>query len=134
MCAYKKEMSTKQFYINILIGALVGLVSVLIVIMLFAVLMLICKFNVSLASPFSSIALAVGSIIGGYISARKNKGKALLCGLVTAGVIIIFLAAVGLIISQNVTLISLIHIAVTLLGALIGSILGVSNSEKIKVV
>jgi putative membrane protein (TIGR04086 family) len=96
--------------------------------------MLICKFNISLASPFSSVSLAVGSILGGYVSARKNGSKALLCGLVTAGIIIFILAAVGLIISQNVTLMSLIHLTVTLLGALIGSILGVSKTDKIKVV
>ncbi len=134
MCAYKKEMSTKQFYFNILIGALIGVAVILLVIMFFAALMLVCKFNSSLASPFSSIALAIGSIFAGYISARKNGGKALLCGLVTAGIIILILALFGLIISKNITLMSLIHFSVTLLGSLIGSILGVSKTDKIKVV
>lgn len=133
MCAYKREISQKQFYFNILMGGLIGIAAVLIMIMVFAGLMLLCKLNSTLASPFSSISLAVGSMAGGYFSALKNKRKALLCGLVTAGIILFALVAVGLVISKNITLISLIHFSVTVLGALIGSILGVSKTDKIKV-
>ncbi len=134
MSAYKKEISTKQFYINILLGAAVGVAVTFAVLLIFAAIMLLFNININMASPLSSIALAIGSGLGGYISAYKNKAKGFICGLINAGILFLLVAVIGLILSNNITLMSLIHFAVTVLSSLIGSILGVNKADKIKVV
>ena len=134
MSAYKKEISTKQFYINILISSALGVVVTFLVLLLLAAVMLLANINLNMASPLASVALALGSGFGGYLSAYKNKAKGFICAMVNAGLIFLLIAVVGLILSRSVTLMSLIHFAVTALSSLIGSILGISKSEKIKVV
>ncbi len=134
MSAYKKEISTKQFYINILIGATIGAVTTFLVLLIFAAVMLLFSININMASPFSSIALALGSGAGAYISAYKNKAKGFICGIINAGVMFLLIAVIGLILSRNISLMSLIHFAVTTLASLIGGILGVNKADKIKVV
>lgn len=134
MNAYKKEISTKEFYINVLIGTGIGAVISFLVLLIFAALMLLFNININMASPLSSIALAIGSGVGGYISAYKNKSKGFICGLINAGIMFLLVAVIGLILSRNITLMSLIHFAVTVLASLIGGILGVNKSDKIKVV
>lgn len=134
MSAYKKEISTKQFYINILISSALGVVVTFLVLLLLAAVMLLANINLNMASPLASVALALGSGFGGYLSAYKNKAKGFICAMVNAGLIFLLIAVVGLILSRSVTLMSLIHFAVTVLSSLIGSILGISKSEKIKVV
>ncbi len=134
MNAYKKEVSTKQFYINILIGAAIGAVIAFLVLLIFAAVMLIFNININMASPLSSVALAVGSGVGGFVSAYKNKAKGFICGLINAGVMFLLIAVIGLILSRNITIMSLIHFAVTILASLIGGILGVNKADKIKVV
>ncbi len=134
MNAYKKEISTKQFYINILIGAAIGAVIAFLVLLIFAAVMLIFNININMASPLSSVALAVGSGVGGFVSAYKNKAKGFICGLINAGVMFLLIAVIGLILSRSITLMSLIHFAVTILASLIGGILGVNKADKIKVV
>ena len=134
MSAYKKEISTKQFYINILIGAAIGAVSTFLVLLIFAAIMLFFNININMSSPLSSIALAIGSGVGGYISAYKNKAKGFICGLINAGIMFLLIAIIGFILSRNITLMSLIHFAVTMLASLIGGILGVNKADKIKVV
>lgn len=134
MSAYKKEISTKQFYINILISSALGVVVTFIFLLILAAVMLLGNININMASPLASVALALGSGFGGYLSAYKNKSKGFICGVVNAGVIFLLVAIVGLILSRSVTLMSVIHFAVTLLSSLIGSILGVNKADKIKVV
>ena len=134
MSGYKKEISTKQFYINILIGALIGAVITFLALLLFAAIMLIFNIDINMSSPLSSVALLIGSGAGGYISAYKNKSKGFLCGLINAGITFLLIAVIGLILSRDITLMSLIHLAVTVLSSLIGGILGVNKADKIKVV
>lgn len=134
MSAYKKEISTKQFYINILISSALGVAVTFIALLLIALVMLLANINLNMSSPLSSIALSLGSGFGGYLSAYKNKAKGFICAMVNAGLIFLLIAAVGLILSRNITLMSLIHFAVTVLSSLIGSILGINKAEKIKVV
>ncbi len=134
MCAYKKEITTKQFLINILISALISAIIIFLSLLIIAGVMLFTNIDMNFASPLSSIALAIGSIAGGYISAYKNKSKGFLCGILTAAVIFLAVALIGFILSRQITLMSLIHFAVTFLSSLIGAILGISKSDKITVV
>lgn len=134
MSAYKKEISTKQFYVNILISSLLGVAVTFIFLLILAAVMLLGNININMASPLSSIALSLGSGFGGYLSAYKNKAKGFLCAIINAGLIFLLIAIVGLILSRSITLMSLIHFAVTVLSSLIGSILGINKADKIKVI
>lgn len=134
MGVFKKEISEKQFYINILKCALIGIAITFAVLLLFAVLMLVCNIKTNMASPLASIALAVGGFSGGYFSAIKNKSKGIICGAVNAAVLFFVITAVGLTVNKDITLISFIHLAVAFLSSLIGGILGVNKADKIKLV
>ena len=134
MSAYKKEISTKQFYINILISSALGVAVTFIFLLILAGVMLLANINVGMASPIASVALAFGSGFGGYLSAYKNKAKGFICAIINAGLIFLLIAVVGLILSRSITLMSLIHFAVTLLSSLIGSVLGINKADNIKVV
>lgn len=134
MSGYKKEISTKQFYLNILFGSLISAAVTVAVLLIFAIVMLLFNVNSNLASPLASIALAVGSGVGGYTGAYKNKSKGILCGAVNAGIMYFVLSGVGLIICKDITLMSFIHLIVTLLASLIGGISGVNKADKIKII
>lgn len=134
MCAYKKEISGKGFYINILLGAGIGFGITLLMLLLMAVLMLATGINTNMASPLASVALAAGSAMGSYIAAFRNKQKGFVCALLIAAIIFAGITLVALIISREFSLMSLIHLVVVVLSSLIGGILGVNKSDKVKIV
>lgn len=124
----------KNFYINVLIGAGIGIVVTLILLFGIAAIMVLGGMGSSYASPLSSVAAAIGAFIGGYFSARKNGAKGLLGGLLVAAVMFILFSVVGAFISEQVSLMSFIRLVIIGLAASIGGILGVNKSSKVKIV
>ncbi len=124
----------KSFYINVLIGAGIGIVVTLILLFGIAAIMVLGGMGSSYASPLSSVAAAIGAFIGGYFSARKNGAKGLLGGLLVAAVMFILFSVVGAFVSEQVSLMSFIRLVIIGLAASIGGILGVNKSSKVKIV
>ena len=124
----------KSFYINVLIGAGIGIVVTLILLFGIAAIMVLGGMGSSYASPLSSVAAAIGAFIGGYFSARKNGAKGLLGGLLVAAVMFILFSVVGAFLSEQVSLMSFIRLVIIGLAASIGGILGVNKSSKVKIV
>lgn len=124
----------KSFYINVLIGAGIGIVVTLILLFGIAAIMVLGGMGSSYASPLSSVAAAIGAFIGGYFSARKNGVKGLLGGLFVAAVMFILFSVVGAFLSEQVSLMLFIRLVIIGLAASIGGILGVNKSSKVKIV
>ena len=124
----------KSFYINVLIGAGIGIVVTLILLFGIAAIMVLGGMGSSYASPLSSVAAAIGAFIGGYFSARKNGAKGLLGGLLVAAAMFILFSVVGAFVSEQVSLMSFIRLVIIGLAASIGGILGVNKSSKVKIV
>ena len=124
----------KSFYINVLIGAGIGVAVTLILLFGIAAIMVLGGMGSAYASPLSSVAAAIGAFIGGYFAARKNSAKGLFGGLLVAAVMFILITVVGAFVSEQVTLMSLIRLVIITLAASIGGILGVNKSSKLKIV
>ncbi len=132
----KKEMgvSPRNFYTNVLIGVAVAAGVILLVMLIAAALMVLLDINVMYASPISSVCAAIGTFCGAYLAARKNKSKGIVNGLLVAAIIYVLISIVALILDDNFTVMSLIHLAVIVLSGCIGGIMGVNKNEKRKIV
>lgn len=124
----------KSFYINVLIGAGIGVAVTLILLFGIAAIMVLGGMGSAYASPLSSVAAAIGAFVGGYFAARKNSAKGLLGGLLVAAVMFILISVVGAFVSEQLTLMSLIRLVIIALSASISGILGVNKSSKLKIV
>ena len=132
----KKEMGVwaHNFYINVLIGAAVAAGAILLTMLIAAALMVILDINIMYASPISSVCAAIGTFCGGYFSARKNKSKGIVNGLLVAAIIYVLISIVALILDDGFTVMSLIHLVVIVLSGGIGGIMGVNKNEKRRIV
>ncbi len=129
-----KGVSTRGFYINVLIGAAVAAGVILLTMLIAAAIMVLLDINIMYASPISSVCAAIGTFCGAYLAARKNKSKGIVNGLMVAAIIYILVSIVALILDDDFTVMSLIHLAVIVLSGCIGGIMGVNKSEKRKIV
>ena len=77
---------------------------------------------------------ATGSLIGGFVSAKLNRGAGLIVGLITGFAVFIILTIAALINgSSPLSVLSLIRAAAMLLGGAAGGALGVREKNKIKI-
>lgn len=134
MLKKEKGVSTQKFYINVLIGAAVAAGVILLTMLIAAALMVLLGIDVMYSSPFASVCAAIGTFCGGYFAARKNKTKGIVNGIMVAAIIFILVSAVAMIIDNNFTVMSFIHLAVITLAGCIGGIMGVNKNEKRKIV
>lgn len=132
----KKDIgvSTRSFYINVLIGALAAAGIIVLIMLVAAAIMVLLDVNIMYASPISSVCAAIGTFCGGYFAARKNKSKGVINGLLVAIIIYLLVSVVALILDSNFTVMSLIHLAVIVLSGCIGGIMGVNKRDKRRIV
>lgn len=131
---YKAKFSNKQFYINVLIGAGIGFAATMVVLVILALIMVLFNIGNSFSSPLASVAVAVGSILGGWISGVKNKSKGIINGLLVATLIFLFVTFISVFFNDKMTFMSLLHFIIIYLAACIGGIAGVNKIEKRKVI
>ncbi len=124
----------KKFYINTLIFGIVGVLICIILLFAASAIMVVADLSSDLASPLSSICAAIGALAGGYLASRKNKSRGIINGLLVAGIMFIIISVVGGFVSDSVSAMSLIRLTVITLASLIGGILGVNKSSKVKIV
>ncbi len=132
----KKQTQDKgsNFYINILIGAAIAVGVILLTMLIAAALMVFFNISVKYASPIASVCAGFGTFIGAYFAARKNGVKGLINGLLVAAVIFVIVTIVSAFLNDQMTIMSLIHLAVIVLSGCIGGIMGVNKREKRKIV
>lgn len=134
MLKKEKRVWARNFYINVLIGAAVAAGVILLTMLTAAALMVLFDINIMYASPISSVCAAIGTFCGAYLAARKNKAKGIVNGLMVAAIIYVLVSIVALILDNNFTVMSIIHLAVIVLSGCIGGIMGVNKSEKRKII
>ena len=132
----KKDIgvSTRSFYINVLIGALAAAGIIVLIMRVAAAIMVLLDVNIMYATPISSVCAAIGTFCGGYFAARKNKSTGVIHGLLVAIIIYLLVSVVALILDSNFTVMSLIHLAVIVLSGCIGGIMGVNKRDKRRIV
>ncbi len=54
-------------------------------------------------SPAAISILFISSLLGGFVSSKKNKGSALLCGLIYAGMLLVLILTVSLFFNTNLS-------------------------------
>lgn len=129
-------MSDKKLLIkSVLIGSLSAILTQIILLCVVSVVMITTKKLFGEALDYIMIAVsALGSLAGGFISAKLNKGAGLIVGLITGFTVFIILTAAALIGNDSsLSVLSLIRLAAMLLGGALGGILGVKESTKIKI-
>lgn len=130
-----KNKGNTSFYINILIGAAIGIGITFLMLLIIAAIMVLLNIGSNYSSVLSSIAVALGGFIGSYFAARKNGSKGLINGAAVAVVMYIIISVVALFVNQGgLTLMSLIRGVILLLASCIGGITAVNKQQKRKIV
>lgn len=130
-----KTNGNSSFYINILIGAAIGIGITFLMLLIIAAVMVLLNIGSEFSSVLSSIAVALGGFIGAYFAARKNGSRGLINGAAVAAVMYIIISVVALFVNQGgVTLMSLIRGVILLLASGIGGIVAVNKQQKRKIV
>lgn len=130
-----KTNGNASFYINILIGAAIGIGITFLMLLIIAAVMVLLNIGSEFSSVLSSIAVALGGFIGAYFASRKNGSRGLINGAAVAAVMYIIISVVALFVNQGgVTLMSLIRGVILLLASGIGGIVAVNKQQKRKIV
>ena len=129
-------MSDKKLLIkSVLIGTLCAVMVQIILLCIVSLVMITTKklFGDVLSYIMLS-ATALGTLAGGFISAKLNRGAGLIVGLITGFAVFLIITIGGLINSDSpLSVLSLIRFAAALLGGALGGILGVRESRRIRV-
>ncbi len=134
MDKYKRNIKNNTFIKYWGIGIGISAVSIMVLLLAFAVIMSLLEIGPKFASPISSVCSAIGSFTGALYFASKNKQKGILCGALNAAAIIVLIMVCGLIFDGAFSLISLLHTVIIMLASVIGGILGVNKTGKHKIV
>lgn len=116
---------------NIILGLIVGTAGISILLIIFALIMSFGVLPINLSSIYSSISLSVGSILGGYITAKRAKKKGLILGLILGGILFLIFTLISLIATGSApSLITLLKGIITVISGGVGGILGVNQTAK----
>ena len=129
-------MSGKKTMIkSVLIGSLCAVLAQIILLCIVSLVMISTKKLFTGALDYIMTATsALGALIGGFVSAKLNRGAGLIVGLITGFAVYILLTIAALINGNSpLSVLSLIKSAAMLLGGAAGGILGVKEKTKIKI-
>lgn len=111
----------------ILKAVIIGVVLTLGVMLALSAVMLIFDVSSSLAVPFATVSVAVGSFGAAFYSARKIGSRGyligLICGFITFAVVFLLSLAMSM---GGITQNTLFHLIIILISSLIGGILGIN--------
>ena len=133
----KKHISKSGILISASFGLCAAIIILLVLLIIFSLVGLATEKPHSLLSPVSFFAIYCSSFFGGFAAIKKNKGRdALLCGL-SCGCFIaitfsILLWLAGFLLDAQSTPMSWLFRALTVVFAIIGSLLGTTKSSKPK--
>lgn len=119
----------------IIIGAIIGLATILIIFVIIALLMSFGIFPLSAAPAAVSVSIAIGSFFAGFSAAKKLAKNGLIIGALTGGALFLLFSVIGLAAFKSAPGSStLIRLIIFVISAAIGGIIGVGNSGKRKIV
>jgi len=117
------------------IAAIIGIVTVFLAVLAAAGVCLAVYLPDTFSTVISGICLGIGSLFGGFLTAKKIRRGGIIhgaiCGLVIAGLILIVSLFVG---PASISVIGLSHFIIAVLSAAIGGVLGINASSKRKLI
>lgn len=120
---------------SLIFGVIAGAIAITATLFLMAFLMTVRDFSVSSAALMSCIAVAIGSLCGGFSAAKRMGSKGMIVGTLTGCVIFILLLIASLIATHTgFTYFSLIKAVIVIISGALGGILGVNMTKKQKYV
>lgn len=114
-------------------GFIIEIIAAAVFIFLFALIMCLSTAALKYAAVFATVAVAVGSFLGAFITARSVGNKGWLVGVIIGGITFIIISLISLIINRDgVTINTLFHFIIIMLASLIGGVVGVNKDNKHK--
>ena len=115
------------------LSLLVGIILVIASMFLASLLCLAADLPESLSSPISALCVGVGAFSAGFLASKKIKSGGVLNGAVCGVILYALVFLLSLIFSENgFSAISVLHLLIILISAMIGGILGVGAAAKRK--
>lgn len=126
---------TINFIKPIAFGLILGTLIIVVLFIFFALLMSFNILPTSSATVVSSIAIALGSFFGGFISSKKLGKNGLVIGAICGAIIFLLFTLVGMAAFTSAPGAStLIRLLIFITSGAIGGIIGVGNTDKRKIV
>ncbi len=122
----KDTVNKKSAY---LVGAMLGVLSTLAAMLIFAAVLLFLNIDRAYATPFATISLAVGSFIASRYTAKKIGDKGYVVGLIIGIVVFVLITVISLILGNSLSLNTLFHFIIIMLSSLVGGITGVNQDK-----
>ncbi len=106
-------------------AVLIEAVTAFLAVLLFSVLLLFVPAGFRYAAFFATVSLGIGCFFAALFTARKIGKKGWLIGLAVGGITFLLVTAIALLAGGGFTVTTLFRMAILLLCALIGGVLGV---------
>lgn len=116
----------------LLYGAVFGILIMLALTVLFSILMVSNDMSQSILVVLSGIACSLGAFSAGFAAAKKFKSRGFLIGALSALLIFLLILALGLILSNPITLNAAIKLILVVLFGSIGGIMGINIKKRRK--
>ena len=114
-----------------LISVVLGFVTTFVMMFLFAVISVAGDLPDAFATPFVSIAAAVGSLLSAYFASRRIGSGGMVNGVLCGGLTFIITLLVSLWVDDGgITINTLLNFIIMMLSALIGGVWGVNRKQK----
>ena len=127
------SVDQNDYYRPVLYGLICGVVATVFMLFILAFIMTLRDVPASLVAAFSSLAVGFGGLCAGFFAARKAGRKGLLFGTATGVFLYIIVLCSSLIANSGAfSVMSIIKLAITVLSASIGGILGVNVKKRRK--
>lgn len=123
----------KKGYLNYILGFIIGVITAMVFIALFALVMYLSGAAFKYAPVFATLSVALGNFAASFFTARRQGNRGWLVGAIMGGITFILITLISLIINRGgVTLNTLFHFIIIMLSSLIGGIIGVNKGKSHK--
>lgn len=115
-----------------LLGALLGVLSALASMMIFAVALLLLDIDRAYAAPFATLSLAIGSFFASRKTSKIIGDKGYITGLIVGLTVFVIITLLSLILGNGFSINTLFHFIIVTLSSLVGGIMGVNGKKRKK--
>lgn len=125
----KSNVNKKSAY---LFGTVIGILSTLSAMLVFAGVLLIFDIDRAYSAPFATISLAVGAFIASNATAKKIGDKGYITGLIIGLTVFAIITVLSLALGNGFSVNTLFHFVIVTLSSLVGGIIGVNGKKRNK--
>lgn len=115
-----------------LLGALLGVLSALASMMIFAAALLLLDIDRAYAAPFATLSLAIGSFFASRKTSKIIGDKGYITGLIVGLTVFVIITLLSLVMGNGFSINTLFHFIIVTLSSLVGGIMGVNGKKRKK--